>query len=658
MFIKVPHKVLHSWLAKLVPDLDVRNVRVLSPHELMAALGEQDYAHNTPQLVELNIVFDFVHTRVQENVAPPWLLADYVTHRQHHFAAHGEMIHTPLGNHGLDLQTSHSTSAFVAPTPLRPEAPPYQAVSNVVLAHQRDQDQLSYTSFRPASVHSFPCAAPSVHAPTSGGIQGTHGTSPTAPLMGELGGSSGVPMEVDPSPGGGGGGDDGPPSKSLRSWSSSVRKQRAFQHHIRKGGVKTRGFIGSDKLVWKDGTAATFGPFEKDVEGTLMKLGMSYLLNPEVQQAYLAWGTDIATNPTFYEETRITQDQFDYDVQYLFGILWSSTKNYDDANLIQNKNTMDGLRAWLGLVETYGHMGNKTLKKEQLLAKVMAAYNPNSHKHVGDYLDKFHSWANQITALVPHLYKDLFFKDVLLANLKHDPSLLSLLKDCRTSPTMTLKDTVAYIKEHAMIDQDAAGLSTRLRKLNFTTNDDGGDDSDATVDKAFDTIQSLLETHDVKTVYNTLSMPMVRESLFIPQAVWRELEPALRIKVLEAKKKAQAKQKANESSKDGAVAPKPSDKAVEKIPSSNYPDVNKRVVNLMNSMARINMDSDSDDTMEDGEERHAKMTICVVTPSSRNAIRRCCGACRRRRLMRCTHVDFAANAPVHAKQSKFTQMFW
>ena len=37
----------------------------------------------------------------------------------------------------------------------------------------------------------------------------------------------------------------------------------------------------------------------------------------------------------------------------------------------------------------------------------------------------------------------------------------------------------------------------------------------------------------------------MRESLYIPQAVWKELEPSMRIKVLEAKKKAQAKQDLN-----------------------------------------------------------------------------------------------------------------
>ena len=84
-------------------------------------------------------------------------------------------------------------------------------------------------------------------------------------------------------------------------------------------------------------------------------------------------------------------------------------------------------------------MGNKTLKTEGLLAKIMEVYHPKSYRHVGDYLDKFHAWANQLSALAPGLFQDLFFKNVLLKNLKQDSSLLSLLKDCRISSDMTFK---------------------------------------------------------------------------------------------------------------------------------------------------------------------------------------------------------------------------
>ena len=194
---------------------------------------------------------------------------------------------------------------------------------------------------------------------------------------------------------------------------------------------------------------------------------------------------------------------------------------------------------------------------------------------------------------------------------------------------MTFNETVAYIKRHALFDQAAMEkskrhLSTRrLRLAQLVEEETEADPEDVdNVERAIRTVTAMLKESDVITVYNTLQQPIVRESLFIPSLVWKELEPQLRIKVLEAKKRAQAK--LHNPSGQGQSTVKPT---VAKVPETNYPNkVNKvqlqeSVINMVNQFASCNIDDESDDDKSIAKTRISRMVRHVnpdFTASSMN----------------------------------------
>ena len=63
--------------------------------------------------------------------------------------------------------------------------------------------------------------------------------------------------------------------------------------------VKMRSFVGSDKLIWKDGTIQSYPEFERDMEGTLAKIGMTYVLDEEFQTKYDILGLSVALDLDF-----------------------------------------------------------------------------------------------------------------------------------------------------------------------------------------------------------------------------------------------------------------------------------------------------------------------------------------------------------------------
>ena len=538
LFLQLPPTLLTKWLHLLQPHCNAKMVQALTPTDFISALGAKLYVNNIPQLVELNIVFSFIQTQVLEQRSLPLKLTDYVTFRQQVLEDHGQLLSTP---HGLFYSPRNpaSSSNAAKPQTLSPTAPPYEPISPHV---HRDKQSLKHQLKSSPSHGSYHTTSPGLPdygeeqlTPvqlTEGGIQGTHGTPQTVPMDMD---DTIVPREVN-CPGGAPDPSDHFSKHSLESRANTMRTRRNLENKAQFGSVKTRGFIGSDKLKWKDGTAATFAPFEKDVEGTIMKLGMGYLLNEDVQQSYKAWGPGIALDPTFYAEFGISFPQFKHDIEHLYGILLSATKDYDNPNILRNKSTRDGLLTWLGLIEDNGHLGSTELKEATLEDNIAKPYDPKAFKSIADYLDKFHSWTHQLEAIASkedgNIYSDAFFKKRLLKNLSRDISLLPLIRDCKKNRTMTMMDSVVHIKQHAMFEQAAiakATMSPSMRRLHLAmdiTKEDEEEDEDDTVDTAMDTIQQMVEQEGIVVAYNTLKQERVRESLFIPQAVWKENHPS------------------------------------------------------------------------------------------------------------------------------------
>ena len=116
-------------------------------------------------------------------------------------------------------------------------------------------------------------------------------------------------------------------STDLQSFRSSQLVPRSTKTAMKSQSVKTRGFVGSDKLKW-DGDPSIFDMFTKELEGILLKLGMGYLFDFSVQQAYLDNRLLCANSKAFYLRHRITVPQMQHDLTYLYDLLMTATKEF------------------------------------------------------------------------------------------------------------------------------------------------------------------------------------------------------------------------------------------------------------------------------------------------------------------------------------------
>ncbi len=71
---------------------------------------------------------------------------------------------------------------------------------------------------------------------------------------------------------------------------------------------KIRSNIASDKLQW-DGHRFTFPTFANDLEGNMIKIGLGYMFEEEVQEAYEELGLEMSKNPIFWENHMISYRQ-------------------------------------------------------------------------------------------------------------------------------------------------------------------------------------------------------------------------------------------------------------------------------------------------------------------------------------------------------------
>ena len=157
-------------------------------------------------------------------------------------------------------------------------------------------------------------------------------------------------------------------------------------------GPKQRSSIGSDKLRW-DGDPSNCDPFSKDLKGTITKLGMGYLLNINVQELYMEIGIAMADDVTFHKRWGISRKQFQHDVNHLYGILQSSTKDFDCGHVLAHMETQDGLLAYIEMEAENQHNGSRILKEEELDEKI---HEPYDEKKWSVFLNQKHYSQNLI----------------------------------------------------------------------------------------------------------------------------------------------------------------------------------------------------------------------------------------------------------------------
>ena len=327
-------------------------------------------------------------------------------------------------------------------------------------------------------------------------------------------------------------------NSSVKSYQGTVRSMRKEEYKRKESPPKTRSNVSSDKIQW-DGKRSTYPAFQADMEGTLLRLGMGYLVDRDVMDAYAKEGLDYIKSDPFWAEFGISIKQFKYDIKYLFGFLRSSTKKIDNPYIMQHNHDKDGLLVWIKFEKAYAFGGSRFMRSEELEDKLLTRYNPREYSGVADYIDKFQSWVEQLDALGTREYNDSSKKRILLRNLKTDHNLLTLIQICKDDEDRDFNDTADYLRENGTsMDRALKKITTRSSKMLNTTKEPS---DDLSMEQVCNMVEQMTMEMPFSRVYSTLNSPIMRSSLHIPNDIWQELEPQMKEKMLEIKKRIKKK---------------------------------------------------------------------------------------------------------------------
>jgi hypothetical protein len=155
--------------------------------------------------------------------------------------------------------------------------------------------------------------------------------------------------------------------------SNRYKKSEGYRRYLQP--PKSRGNVSCDKMQW-NGMRSTYPSFAADLEGTMLRLGAGYLFKEDVMNKYQAKGIDYIRSDEFWEEYGINENQFVYDINYLFGLLQSATKQRSNPYLIHHKKDKDGLIVWIKFEKAYAYNGSRVIKSEELEDQIYKKYDP------------------------------------------------------------------------------------------------------------------------------------------------------------------------------------------------------------------------------------------------------------------------------------------
>ena len=521
-------------------------------------LGNQLLKQLPLQLAEFRVICMFIEHQFHFEGGFPSTWEAYLEHRELEIS---EQV-TIFDQKAKDLKLRHSSFSGTPAT----RSPPYMSESPIskVSAHSKayrtsDKASTAYHSFPPNMVFTDPShISKSVH---SGGDSGAsrHSLSQNDSHFG----SAMHPADLMDQ--------FGDSVADSRSQSTYERRKLERDLKLRTASARARSNVSSDKLQW-DGLRKSFPPFKQDLEGNLRRIGVGYLLKPDVLAWYKENGMGFPQIDEFWDKYQVSPLQVAFDVEYLYGILQSATKSRKIATILRHEATSNGLAAWLELQESYDFGGSKEDKSDDLEEALSKPYNRAEHGNVIKFLDLFEANMTEINGLGYKYYNNMERKKELLRKVTKISGMVTFVQKCEDDPGMSYEESLAYLrkkcyKHKSIIDaRPSAKDSHMLRTGNI--HDEPGPLIDPPkpmeVDQfsedlyadAVATIQRLHTEMNPVQVYNALQSPLVRESLKIPNAIWRELEPQMRSKLIEIRNQVEAKRKkaqAEPTSKSGEI---------------------------------------------------------------------------------------------------------
>ena len=166
---------------------------------------------------------------------------------------------------------------------------------------------------------------------------------------------------------------------------------------------------------------------------------------------------------------------------------------------------------------------------------MLQPFNPKAFKGISHYIDEFQSWVEELDGLRTRSYDDADKKRMLLRNLMRVPNITHLIQTCEDRPYCDFEETCNYIRTNSMIlDKVMSSTPRPYAMLNTTMLDEfPTHDPDPDPEEVISKIQLMMQETSPVQVYQALRSPTMRESLNIPTALWKELEPKLRERIIE-----------------------------------------------------------------------------------------------------------------------------
>ena len=185
---------------------------------------------------------------------------------------------------------------------------------------------------------------------------------------------------------------------------------------------------------------------------------------------------------------------------------------------------------------------------------------------------------------------------MLLSNIKTASGITHLIQKCRDDEDMTYAQTAAYLRKNAILLDHSNALKPSPR-LMHVSNDEEHSKNLEEVSKLFHTI--ALES-GIEPAYRMFNARSFRDAMTIPTDIWKELEPAIKDKINEIRKKTRE-----------SDHPKPKLSFTD-IPKQ-YPNVQPRatIANLVNSLGDMDI-GDGNDIDDDAMQSHAFMVKARV----------------------------------------------
>ena len=236
--------------------------------------------------------------------------------------------------------------------------------------------------------------------------------------------------------------------KGMTSASTSEQNSK-IGFSSRQSYVKYRPVIPMS-LTW-NGKIKTFSEYQSGIEGFLLQVGADYLTKSDVFQGVLQQGESYFMSEEFKSSYGISYRQAKYDMQYLFGILLTTTRKKPNHVIAkyQFTHSFNGVLCWNDLLSHFSYGGCKDLRIEELENILQTPPDCSSPSvQLVSYLDTFMCSVMELQYLLKEdPFSDSFLKRRLLSNLSSVPGLGYLLQPVRTNSTMDFEAAVTYVRE-------------------------------------------------------------------------------------------------------------------------------------------------------------------------------------------------------------------